>query len=188
MFPPITISESIQSRLRPRPARLLPDYYHTLKVFGLWSLPDRSTPAKTNIEDQLDKAFAFYHNEIDQRRWYGFWDYGDVMHTYDTTRHEWRYDIGGFAWDDTELAPNLWLWYSFLRTGRADIFRMAENLTRQSQEVDVYHIGPWKGLGSRHNVRHWGDGAKEVRISQALFKRPYYYLQPTSEPATSSTK
>ena len=167
-----------QSKADSAPALLVcsPDYYHTLKVFGLWSLPDRSTPAKTNIEDQLDKAFAFYHNEIDQRRWYGFWDYGDVMHTYDTTRHEWRYDIGGFAWDDTELAPNLWLWYSFLRTGRADIFRMAENLTRQSQEVDVYHIGPWKGLGSRHNVRHWGDGAKEVRISQALFKRPYYYL------------
>jgi YetA-like protein len=167
-----------QSKADSAPALLVcsPDYYHTLKVFGVWSLPDRSTPAKTNIEDQLDKAFAFYHNEIDQRRWYGFWDYGDVMHTYDTTRHEWRYDIGGFAWDDTELVPNLWLWYSFLRTGRADIFRMAENLTRQSQEVDVYHIGPWKGLGSRHNVRHWGDGAKEVRISQALFKRPYYYL------------
>jgi len=31
-------------------------------------------------------------------------------------------------------------------------------------------------LGSRHNVRHWGDGAKEARISQALLKRPYYYL------------
>ena len=97
-------------------------------------------------------------------------------HTYDTARHEWRYDIGGFAWDNTELASNLWLWYSFLRTGRADIYRMAEAMTRQSQEVDVYHIGPWKGLGSRHNVRHWGDGAKELRISQSLFKRFYYYL------------
>jgi hypothetical protein len=167
-----------QSKADSKPALLVcsPDYYHSLQLFGVWGLPDRSNPAKANLEDQLDKAFAFYHNEVEQRRWYGFWDFGDVMHTYDTTRHEWRYDIGGFAWDDTELAPNLWLWYSFLRTGRADIFRMAENLTRQSQEVDVYHIGPWKGLGSRHNVRHWGDGAKEVRISQALFKRPYYYL------------
>jgi hypothetical protein len=53
---------------------------------------------------------------------------------------------------------------------------MAEAMTRQSQEVDVYHLGPWKGLGSRHNVRHWGDGAKELRISQSLFKRFYYYL------------
>ncbi len=153
-----------------------PEYYHWVGVFGLWSLPDRSTAAKRWLEDQLDKAFAFYQGQVEQRRWYGFWDFGDVMHTYDTPRHEWKYDVGGFAWDDTELVPNLWLWYSFLRTGRADIYRMAEALTRQSQESDVYHIGPWKGLGSRHNVRHWGDGAKELRISQSLFKRFYYYL------------
>jgi hypothetical protein len=153
-----------------------PQYYHSIPTFGLWSLPDRSTPQRIWMEDRLDKAFDFYRGQVDQRRWYGFWDFGDFMHTYDTPRHEWRYDVGGFAWDNTELIPNLWLWYAFLRTGRADVFRMAENLTRQSQEVDVYHLGPWKGLGSRHNVRHWGDGAKEVRISQALLKRPYYYL------------
>jgi hypothetical protein len=70
----------------------------------------------------------------------------------------------------------MWLWYSFLRTGRADIYRMAEAMTRCTQEVDAYHIGPMKGLGSRHNVRHWGDGAKEARISQAALKRFYYYL------------
>jgi hypothetical protein len=167
-----------QVELDQRPPMIVcsPEYYHSLNVFGLWSLPDRSTPAKAWLEDQLDKALAFYQGQVEERRWYGFWDFGDVMHTYDTPRHEWRYDIGGFAWDDTELAPNVWLWYSFLRSGRADIFRMAEALTRQSQECDVYHIGPWKGLGSRHNVRHWGDGAKELRISQSLFKRFYYYL------------
>lgn len=153
-----------------------PEYYHRVGVFGLWSLPDRSTPAKCWLEDHLDKAFAFYHGQVEERRWYGFWDFGDIMHSYDPPRHEWKYDVGGFAWDDTELAPNLWLWYSFLRSGRPDIFRMAEALTRQSQESDVYHIGPWKGLGSRHNVRHWGDGAKELRISQSLFKRFYYYM------------
>jgi hypothetical protein len=98
------------------------------------------------------------------------------MHSYDATRHEWRYDIGGFAWANTELMPDLWLWYSFLRTGRADLFRMAEAMTRHTQEVDVYHLGKFQGLGSRHNVRHWGDGAKEMRVSQALLKRPYYYL------------
>ena len=27
----------------------------------------------------------------------------DVMHAYDPVRHTWRYDIGGFAWDNTEL-------------------------------------------------------------------------------------
>jgi hypothetical protein len=70
----------------------------------------------------------------------------------------------------------MWLWYSFLRTGRADIFRMAEAMTRHTGEVDVYHLGWLAGLGSRHNVRHWGCGAKEARISQAALRRFYYYL------------
>ena len=153
-----------------------PEYYHSIPIFGIWSLPDRSSPGKKWIEEQLDSAITFYQGQIEQRRWYGFWDYGDVMHTYDDARHEWRYDIGGYAWANTELMPDLWLWYSFLRTGRADIFRMAEAMTRHTQEVDVYHLGRFAGLGSRHNVRHWGDGAKEARISQALLKRFYYYL------------
>ncbi|HKX31735.1 MAG TPA: Tat pathway signal sequence domain protein, partial [Blastocatellia bacterium] len=116
-----------------------PDYYHSIPVFGVWSLPDRSTPGKRSIEDQLDRALTFYQGQVEQRRWYGFWDYGDVMHSYDSTRHNWRYDVGGYAWANAELMPDLWLWYSFLRTGRADIFRMAEAMTRHTQEVDVYH-------------------------------------------------
>src|SRR4029077_3163383 len=78
--------------------------------------------------------------------------------------------------DNTELGTDLWLWYSFLRTGRPDIFRMAEAMTRHTGEVDVYHLGRFAGLGSRHNVRHWGCGAKEGRISQAAYRRFYYYL------------
>jgi hypothetical protein len=139
-------------------------------------LPDTSTPGKKWIEQQLTNALDFYKTEIEQRHWYGFWDYGDVMHAYDPVRHTWRYDVGGYAWANTELAPDSWLWYSFLRTGRNDIFRMAEAMTRHTSEVDVYHTGPFDGLGSRHNVSHWGCGAKEARISQAAFKRFYYYL------------
>ncbi len=153
-----------------------PEYYHSIPAFGIWSLPDRSTPGKRWIEDRLDEAIAFYQGQVEQRRWYGFWDYGDVMHSFDAYRHAWRSDVGGMAWDNGELGPELWLWYSFLRTGRADVFRMAEAMTRHVQEVDVYHLGRFAGLGSRHNVRHWGDGAKEVRISNAQLKRFYYYL------------
>ncbi|MBN2180814.1 MAG: hypothetical protein JW715_02780, partial [Sedimentisphaerales bacterium] len=112
----------------------------------------------------------------EQFNWYGFWDYGDVMHSYDNLRHVWRYDLGGMAWDNSELGTDMWLWYSFLRTGRADIFRMAEAMTRHTGEVDCYHQGRFAGLGSRHNVRHWGCGAKEARISQAPYRRFYYYL------------
>jgi hypothetical protein len=142
----------------------------------LWSLPDTSSAAKAAVEKRNDFLIDFYKGQVEQRRWYGFWDFGDVMHTYDADRHTWRYDIGGFAWDNSELSPDLWLWFSFLRSGRADIFRLAEAMTRHTGEVDVHHVGRFAGLGSRHNVQHWGCSAKQVRVSNASYRRAYYYL------------
>ena len=81
--------------------------------FGIWSLPDRGTPAKARLEEKLDGIIAFYQREVEQRRWYGFWDYGDFMHSYDPARHVWNYDLGGCAWQNTELVPNMWLWLMF---------------------------------------------------------------------------
>jgi hypothetical protein len=167
-----------QAQLGSRPPLLVapPAALHSAGVFGVWSLPDRTTPLKRAVEDRLDTVIAAYENEIEQRHWYGYWYYGNIMHSYDAVRHVWRYDLGGMAWDNTELGSDMWLWYSFLRTGRADIFHMAEAMTRNTGEVDVYHLGPFAGLGSRHDVVPWGDGAKEARISQAAFRRFYYYL------------
>jgi hypothetical protein len=161
------------------PPQLLaaPERYRDTLVFGaLWNLPDRGTPAKAAIENRLDQLFDYYKGQVEQRHWYGFWDYGDIRHTYDEDRHEWRYDVGGYAWDNSELSPDLWLWYSFLRTGRADIFRMGEAMVRHTSEVDIYHLGRFAGLGSRHNVQHWGCSAKQVRISASVYRRFYYYL------------
>ncbi|MDN3264648.1 Tat pathway signal sequence domain protein [Streptomyces sp. CSDS2] len=148
------------------------------KVFGpgLYSEPDRSTPAKARIEDHLDFLFTYYKDQVETRRWYGFWDYGDIMHTYDSARHVWRYDIGGYAWDNSELSPDLWLWYAYLRSGRSDIFRFAEAMTRHTGEVDVYHLGTWAGLGTRHGVQHFADSAKQQRIANTTYRRFYYFL------------
>lgn len=167
-------------------ARLLPtpEYLYEKRAFGIWSLPDArrqgegrgETGDRRDVEERLKLYTDFYQRAIEQHKWYGFWNYGDVMHAYDEERHAWRYDVGGYAWDNTELGTPMWLWYNFLRTGRGDLFRMAEAMTRHCSEVDVYHTGPFAPLGSRHNVSHWGCGAKEARISQAAFNRFYYYL------------
>ncbi len=153
-----------------------PAYIHSTGIFGVWSLPDRSTPFKKAIEEGLDEVLAYYSKQVDSRHWYGFWQFGDFMHSYSAPRHVWHYDWGGHAWDNTELGTPLWLWYSFLRTGRGDVFRLAEAHTRNTSETNVYSIGPMAGLGSRHNVVKWGCGSKEARISQSAHWRPYYYL------------
>lgn len=161
------------------PSLLVPDdlnFYREAGVLGQWSLPDCSTDEKASIEQQLEDLFSYYKKEVESRRWYGFWNYGDVMHTYDDVHHCWKYDMGGQAWQNTELVPNLWLWYSFLRTGRADYFEFAKAMTRHTSEVDMYHFGEYAGLGSRHNVVHWGCGCKEARISMAGLHKIFAYL------------
>ncbi|MDO6412877.1 Tat pathway signal sequence domain protein [Sphingomonas sp. BIUV-7] len=153
-----------------------PAALHAAAVFGDWGLPDRSTPNRTIVENQLDNLVDFYAHEVEARSWYGFWDHGDVMHTYDGDRHVWRYDIGGFAWDNSELSPDLWLWQQALRTGKAQAWRLAEAMTRHTSEVDTYHLGRFNGLGTRHGVQHWSDSSKQPRVSNAAYRRIYYYL------------
>ena len=164
----LSIINSSEAHLLPTP-----EYLYEKRAFGIWSLPKEPSD---RVEQRLETLIKAYQGYIEQYKWYGFWNYGDVIHTFDEERDDWRYDVGGFAWDNTELATPMWLWYNFLRTGRADIWRMAEAMTRHCSEVDVYHIGPFAPLGSRHNVTHWGCGAKEARISQSAFDRFYYYL------------
>ncbi|KAK0183996.1 hypothetical protein F5146DRAFT_1146136 [Armillaria mellea] len=140
-----------------------PEFYATHRL----AVPNPTTSGAKDIEDRKSALLDFYVAEIDQRQFYGFWNYGDVMHTYDETRHTWRYDVGGYAWDNGEVSSDLWLWMSFLRTGRADVFRLAYAMTRHLSEVDFHHIGTFAGLGSRHNVSHWGDGAKRPVSQEA---------------------
>ncbi|CAF3458930.1 hypothetical protein SNK05_005666 [Fusarium graminearum] len=162
-----------------KPPVLVPEgeYISKTKALGsYWAPADTSSAASKKLEDNINFLAKFYQDEVEHRRWYGFLDYGDFMHTYDPDRHEWRYDIGGYAWDNSELSPDLFFWQYFLRTGREDIYRFAEALTRHTGEVDVYHIGNWKGLGTRHGVQHFSDSAKQARISQPQYRKYFYYL------------
>ncbi|KAJ5107132.1 hypothetical protein N7456_003807 [Penicillium angulare] len=166
------------------PSRLVATSEHMYSAgafHGCWAPGVSGTGAEsmlkeTQIEQNLDLLFNFYHGQIEQNRWYGFWDHGDVQHTYDPYRHAWRYDVGGFAWDNSELSTDLWLWLYFLHTGRADVFKMAEAMTRHTGEVDVYHTGKFKGFGTRHGVQHFSDSSKQLRISNVLYRRIYFYL------------
>lgn len=174
---PEKLSQLALAFQQPPVLSVSPSYLLENETFGgNWGLPDRSTPLKAALEDKLDALLKFYRGEVDRRGWYGFWNYGDVMHSYDADRHVWKYDVGGFAWDNSELGTDLWLWYYYLRSGNRDCFRFAEAMCRHTGEVDVHHLGQFAPLGSRHNVMHWGCSAKQLRISTALNRRFYYYL------------
>lgn len=169
---------SISDDIRLGEATFLPtpEYLHRKRAFGIWSMPTRESQRDIVVENTLDSIMDFYNREIERNGWYGYFNYGDVMHTYDPWRGQWRYDVGGYAWDNTELGTPAMLWYQFLRTASPTVWRMATAMTRHCSEVDSYHIGPHAGLGSRHNVIHWGCGAKESRISEAWWNRFMYYL------------
>ncbi|WP_245598640.1 exo-rhamnogalacturonan lyase family protein [Glycomyces arizonensis] len=143
---------------------------------GLFGPVDRSTPVKSDVEDMIDFLFEHYRTEQEQRHWYGFWDFGDVMHSKDRDRRIWRYDVGGYAWDNSEISSDQMFWMAYLHTNRADMFRFAEAMTRKTSEVNCYQIGEWAGLGTRHGVQHWGDSSKQVRVSNANYRRYFYYL------------
>ncbi|KAF4472121.1 hypothetical protein FALBO_984 [Fusarium albosuccineum] len=175
---------SLFSALVRDPPRLVatPEHMHAAGVFhGCWA-PDyrilgyAPSQKELSIEKNLDLLFNYYRGQVEQHRWYGFLDYGDVQHSYDSYRHAWRYDVGGYAWDNSELSTDLWFWLYFLHTGRADVFKMAEAMTRHTSEVDMYHSGRFKGFGTRHGVQHFSDSSKQLRISSVIYKRIYYYL------------
>ena len=166
-----------QAKIAQQPPLLVapPEYLHSARAFGIWSLPDRSTPRK-GARRAARRGLRFLSEGGRTAPLVRLLELRRRDAPARGARHDWRYDIGGFAWDNTELGTDMWLWYSFLRTGRADVFRMAEAMTRHTSEVECYHLGRFARLGSRHNVRHWGCGAKEARISQAAYRRFHYYL------------
>lgn len=170
---------AISRRIQTPPQLLAPSArLNKAGVFSEYWRPADATagPAAARLQAKLAWTFDYYRDQVAERKWYGFWDFGDVMHTYDAQRHVWRYDVGGFAWDNSELSTEIWLWHYFLHSGRADAYRMAEAMTRHTSEVDVHHIGPYAPLGSRHNVQHWGDSAKQLRVSTVTNRRFLYYL------------
>jgi hypothetical protein len=162
------------------PPVLIPEPNHicdTKAIGSYWNVPglENSTQAQ-EVESNMDFLIKFYEKQIEQRRWYGFWDHGDIMHTYDDDRHQWRYDVGGYAWDNSELSPDLFFWDYFLRTGRADAYRLAHDQVRHGGEVDSYHLGNLTGLGTRHGVQHFGDSAKQARIATPIYRKAFYYI------------
>lgn len=127
-------------------------------------------------EKRLDEYLDFLHTAMLRDGGTGYIDYLDLPHGFNVEEGRWYHDFGGWGYTNNECLPALGFWQAYLLTGRRDAFNMARAMTLHNADIDSYHAGPHAGLGSRHNMNHWGCMDKEARISQAIGKRFLYYL------------
>ena len=111
-------------------------------------------------------------------RWYGFFDWGDALVTWEQDANDWRF-YGRWGWCNSEWDPRHGVWIQYLRTGRADYFQLGEAMTRHSADVDTCHFHPFRpymvGGCFRHSTDHFGDEpcASHTFIDNWM---DYYYL------------
>jgi hypothetical protein len=151
-----------------------PEWIAKTRVFG-----DFAPLSEDFIEKHgrpLKETSEFLIHEREYRKWYSFLDFGDMVHSYDPSRDIWRRDEGGYAWNNNEHCTCEGLWTAFLHSGDTRLFRLAEDMTRHLGDVDMYHMGPLMGNGTRHNVNHYGCNCKKRRMTLPENKRIHYYL------------
>ena len=111
-------------------------------------------------------------------RWYGFFDWGDALVTWEQEANDWRF-YGRWGWCNSEWDPRHGVWIQYLRTGEADYFQLGESMTRHSVDVDTCHFHPFRpymvGGCFRHSTDHFGD---EPSTSHTFVDgwMDYYYL------------
>ncbi len=104
-----------------------------------------------------------------------FRDYGELILDY-RPQQDWLFDNGRWGWTNTEGLPGLYFQQEYLRTGRRDVFFMAEALGRHARDVVTRQSGRFFGSGTRHGVQHWSDGNHEERQATVVEYRHHYYL------------
>ncbi len=111
-------------------------------------------------------------------RWYGFFNWGDALVTWEQEANDWRF-YGRWGWCNSEWDPRHGVWIQYLRTGRSDYFQLGESMTRHSADVDTCHFHPFRpymvGGCFRHSTDHFGDEpcASHTFVDNWI---DYYYL------------
>ena len=118
-------------------------------------------PAPFPRSDRMLSGFVeWMERQIRLGRWYGFFDYGDALVSWDEAGGDWRF-TGRWGWCNSEWDPRHGVWIEYLRTGEPEWFDLAEAMTRHSVDVDTCHWHPFRpyfvGGCYRHSVDHFGD-------------------------------
>ena len=166
--------ERLQGLLHPPQVSVAPDWVvRTGAVGGL------ATGAEFPRSDRMLTGFvAWLERHIERYRWKGFFDWGDVMATWEEGAGGWRFK-GRWGWCNSEWDPRHAVWLQYLRTGEGRYYALGEAMTRHSLDVDTCHYHPFRpymvGGCFRHSMDHFGD---EPCASHTFIDNwvDYYYL------------
>ena len=166
--------ERLQGLLHPPQVSVAPDWVvRTGAVGGL------ATGAEFPRSDRMLTGFvAWLEGHIERYRWKGFFDWGDVMATWEERAGGWRFK-GRWGWCNSEWDPRHAVWLQYLRTGDGHYYALGEAMTRHSLDVDTCHYHPFRpymvGGSFRHSMDHFGD---EPCASHTFIDNwvDYYYL------------
>lgn len=167
-------SERLQGLLHPPQVSVEPDW-----VVRSGAVGGLATGAEFPRSDRMLTGFvAWMERHIERYRWKGFFDWGDVMATWEERAGGWRFK-GRWGWCNSEWDPRHAVWLQYLRTGEGRYYALGEAMTRHSLDVDTCHYHPFRpymvGGCFRHSMDHFGD---EPCASHTFIDNwvDYYYL------------
>ena len=166
--------ERLKGLLHPPQVSVDPDW-----VVQSGAVGGLATGAEFPRSDRMLTGFvAWMEGHIERYRWKGFFDWGDVMATWEESEGGWRFK-GRWGWCNSEWDPRHAVWLQYLRTGEGRYYALAEAMTRHSLDVDTCHYHPLRpymvGGCFRHSMDHFGD---EPCASHTFIDNwvDYYYL------------
>ena len=170
------IPDRLRGLLTPPHVAIDPEWVAKCEVTGGFAPVD--TKQFPESERMMTGFLDWLTRNIQLGRWYGFFDWGDALVTWEQEANDWRF-YGRWGWCNSEWDPRHGVWIQYLRTGRADYFQLGESMTRHSADVDTCHFHPFRpymvGGCFRHSTDHFGD---EPCASHTFLDgwMDYYYL------------
>ena len=170
------ISDRLRGLLTPAHVAIDPEWTaHCEATGGFAPINPQQFPES---ERMMTGFLDWLTRNIQLGRWYGFFDWGDALVTWEQEANDWRF-YGRWGWCNSEWDPRHGVWIQYLRTGSADYFQLGESMTRHSADVDTCHFHPFRpymvGGCFRHSTDHFGD---EPSASHTFVDgwMDYYYL------------
>lgn len=145
------------------------EWYTGSKVYGNMA---PFSQKHSEYENALQYKYDWWIYNQNWEAWYGMFDYGDGKAYY--IKGKW------YMWNNNEPTIDFMLWTNFMRTGKAEYYYAAQNMSKHTMDVDNIHwpkkrkfVGdnndaidywnyedeeastPYLGIGRRHGDEHW---------------------------------